>query len=106
MLGESKAKIYNKINSKYIPKTYKLSPKIDRITFTERLQKENISFPFILKPDIGERGWMVKLIKNETDLNSYLITTIQYAVSNTNPEVGEKRIGFKKGVLFTKHGLA
>ncbi|MEQ6121772.1 hypothetical protein [Reichenbachiella sp. MALMAid0571] len=72
MLGESKEKIYNSINSKFIPKTYKVTPDMDQKTFREKLQKENISFPFILKPDVGERGWMVELIKNKTDLDRYL----------------------------------
>jgi len=72
MLGESKGKIYNKINSKYIPKTYKVTPTTDTASFTEKLKIENISFPFILKPGIGEKGWMIELIKNKTDLDNYL----------------------------------
>ena len=72
MLGESKDKIYKDINPIYIPKTYKLSSTINLIDFKKRLEKEDLSFPFILKPDIGERGWMVELIKNENDLVEYL----------------------------------
>jgi len=72
MLGESKDKIYKGLNPQYIPKTYKLNSGIEMIKFTERLRKENLMFPFILKPDIGERGWMVALIKNENDLTKYL----------------------------------
>lgn len=72
MLGESKDKIYKTINPQYIPKTFKLKPGINLIDFKSRLKTEHLNFPFILKPDIGERGWMVELIKNEKDLSKYL----------------------------------
>jgi hypothetical protein len=72
MLGESKDKIYKNINPQYIPKTYKLKSGFGISEFTEKLRRENLSYPFILKPDIGERGWMVELIKNENDLTKYL----------------------------------
>ena len=72
MLGESKDKIFKLIPDQYIPKTYKLNSSVDRDSFLERLKLENLSFPVILKPDIGERGWMVELIKSEQELDSYL----------------------------------
>lgn len=72
MLGESKDKIYKNIPDEYIPRTFKLSPPTSKEVFHQKLVQENIKFPFILKPDIGERGWMVELIKSEEDLDSYL----------------------------------
>ncbi|MEP3387571.1 MAG: hypothetical protein ABJO02_05250 [Reichenbachiella sp.] len=72
MLGESKDKIFNLISDQYIPKTYKLNPNVDRESFVERLKMEGLDYPFILKPDIGERGWMVELIKSKHELNEYL----------------------------------
>ncbi|MEP2025332.1 MAG: hypothetical protein ABJH98_00280 [Reichenbachiella sp.] len=72
MLGESKDEIFKLIPKQYIPKTYKLDASVDLKSFLERLQIEEISYPFILKPDIGERGWMVGLIKTEKDLTDYL----------------------------------
>jgi len=72
MLGESKDKIFKLIPDQYIPKTYQLDATIDLESFKERLKIENINYPFILKPDIGERGWMVELIKTEADLIDYL----------------------------------
>ncbi|WP_420582683.1 hypothetical protein [Reichenbachiella sp.] len=72
MLGESKDKIFKLIPDQYIPKTYKLNPSVDQDSFLERLKLEGLDYPFILKPDIGERGWMVEMIKNEKDLTDYL----------------------------------
>lgn len=72
MLGESKYKIYKNIPDKYVPKTYKLNPSISKQDLLAKLKKETIKFPFIAKPDIGERGWVVELIKNEQQLDIYL----------------------------------
>lgn len=72
MLGESKDKIFKLIPDQYIPKTYLLDASVDAASFKERLQIEGLSYPFILKPDIGERGWMVELIKTEEELGDYL----------------------------------
>lgn len=72
MLGESKDKIFDLIPDQYIPKTYRLEPDVDPDSFMDRLTIEGLDFPFILKPDIGERGWMVELIKGESELIDYL----------------------------------
>lgn len=72
MLGESKDKIFKSMDPNTIPKTFKLSADLGIAQVQESLIRENISYPFILKPDIGERGWMVELIKNEVDLQKYL----------------------------------
>ncbi|NJN41007.1 MAG: D-alanine--D-alanine ligase [Flammeovirgaceae bacterium] len=39
----------------------------------ERIQSADISFPFIAKPDFGERGWMVRKIHSADGLNDYII---------------------------------
>lgn len=72
MLGESKDKIFKLIPKQYIPKTYLLASTIKPASFLERLKNEGLDFPFILKPDIGERGWMVELIKSQEELDDYL----------------------------------
>lgn len=72
MLGESKGEIYNNIDPKYIPTTFKVSPDLSKEDLQAEIKRRQIAFPFILKPDIGERGWMVELIKNECDLEVYL----------------------------------
>lgn len=72
MLGESKDSIFKLIPQQYIPKTYKLHASVDQESFLERLKLEGLDYPFILKPDIGERGWMVELIKTANDLKDYL----------------------------------
>jgi hypothetical protein len=38
----------------------------------EKLRENNLSLPLIFKPDLGERGWMVRKIKSENDIQQYL----------------------------------
>ena len=72
MLGESKMEIFDILPKKYLPVTYRVSAEISKVEFFSQLKSKQIDFPFILKPDIGERGWMVELIKNEDELERYL----------------------------------
>jgi hypothetical protein len=72
MFGESKYDILKKIPTQYIPKTIlvKLPSSVDEI---ERLLDENaLRFPVIFKPDLGERGFMVRRIANPDDVTQYL----------------------------------
>lgn len=72
MLGESKMKIFDVIPDRYKPKTTILDPDISLAEFDLELKGMKLSYPFILKPDIGERGWMVKKINNQSQLQTYL----------------------------------
>lgn len=69
--GESKIDMLKKINPKYLPKAiYLFKP----ITISEVLNKLNtaqMSYPIIVKPDIGERGKEVEKIDNEAALIDY-----------------------------------
>ena len=73
VMGESKINIFNRMPEYSIPKTIFI--KQEDVTFdsilTMLLQK-GIVFPFIAKPDIGERGFLVEKIKDKDDLSNYL----------------------------------
>lgn len=75
MLGESKHKIYDLIPDKFLPKTILLDPQIELAEFKKVLENHNLFYPFILKPDIGNRGWMVEKINEEAELIKYLTQT-------------------------------
>src|SRR5262249_23279490 len=48
----------------------------DRFTFLERLRSQHgIEYPFILKPDVGQRGVGVKLIRTAGQATDYLQQT-------------------------------
>ena len=70
--AESKHDILNMLPEEYIPKSV-LHKKDDLIQETiSKLDNEKISYPIIVKPDIGFRGLLVKKIENESDLIAYI----------------------------------
>jgi len=72
MFGESKFEILNNIPEEYKPRTY-LIKHVSTIEEVERvIHQSGLSFPLIFKPDLGERGWMVKKIKSREDILDYL----------------------------------
>ena len=68
----SKNKILANIDPKNLPKTLYVEKTVDSGIICNLLARENIRFPIIVKPDRGERGWMVQKISNENELNEYL----------------------------------
>lgn len=69
MLGESKAEIFDLMPPEYIPK-YKLIPIGDTQEALEVAQQ--MGYPLIAKPDIGERGNLVQKIESSAELSAYL----------------------------------
>ena len=67
----SKCDILHKIPSAYIPKTILISES-DKGQQKNKLNMPGINFPFIAKPDFGERGFGVSLINDQKDLQEYL----------------------------------
>ena len=51
------------------------SAKARLISLREICERRNISYPFILKPDLGQRGAGIKLIRDEADAETYLTAT-------------------------------
>ena len=72
VMGESKYKVLSSIPHEYIPKTSFLKAPISKSNILKIIDKENFSYPFIIKPDVGERGKDVELIDNESELLRYL----------------------------------
>ena len=72
LIGESKKKILDLIPSQYIPLTFKIAPNTTLAEAKAQLTSVKMDFPIIAKPDVGERGRKVSLLKNEADLETYL----------------------------------
>jgi hypothetical protein len=75
MLGESKYDVLKKIPKQYVPKTIliKLPSTCDEVL--EQMDNEGFLLPVILKPEIGEKGFMVKRINTRADIARYLTET-------------------------------
>ncbi len=72
MLGESKMKIFDLINDGLKPKTIYLKHDSTSDQIYKTLKNEDLNFPLIFKPDIGERGSFVEKIESNEDIEKYL----------------------------------
>ena len=72
MLGESKFDILARIPAAYKPVTLRLKPSVSPDEVLERMARAGIRFPVVVKPDVGERGWMVEKITGEAALSAYV----------------------------------
>jgi hypothetical protein len=68
---DSKIEIYNMIPQKYYPTTKFVAERIPFTQVISILNQSKISFPFIVKPDIGLRGSGVKKIHSIDELKDY-----------------------------------
>lgn len=74
MFGESKHDVLQLIPDKYKPKTILVKASSSTDEVLQRLNAHKFSFPVIFKPDLGERGFMVKKISAEQQIESYIKT--------------------------------
>lgn len=72
MFGESKFDVMEKVPTPYKPKTMLVKFPASTVDIMQCLRENDLHFPLIFKPDLGERGWMVKKIRSEQDINNYL----------------------------------
>lgn len=73
LLGYSKTQLHQLVPDKYLPKTIYLESGLKQIhSVLEQLVNAGISFPIIIKPDVGERGRGVKILKSASELEQNL----------------------------------
>jgi membrane protein DedA with SNARE-associated domain len=74
LIGESKWDLLQHLNPKNLSTltSLKISKDINAQEIKDILQIKNINYPFILKPDVGQRGFAVRIIRNDSDLMEYL----------------------------------
>lgn len=72
MMGESKFEVLSMLPEEVKPKTVLIEYSSSLETVNKLMQEHDFTFPVIFKPDLGERGWMVRRINNEHDVQQYL----------------------------------
>lgn len=72
MMGESKYEVLQLVPQQLIPKTILIRLPATVTNITDTMRETGLTLPVIFKPDLGERGWMVRRIKNEQDIEQYL----------------------------------
>lgn len=71
-MGESKYEVLQLVPESVKPKTILIKLPATVTHVTEVMREASLTLPVIFKPDLGERGWMVKRINNEQDIERYL----------------------------------
>lgn len=72
MFGESKYEILQMIPSSLVPRTIRLSPGLSLLEVRQELNAAQINLPAIFKPDLGERGFMVRKVCTDEDIERYV----------------------------------
>lgn len=75
MFGESKFEVLSKLPSAVVPLTVLVKVPTTTAAALSLLNAKGLSFPVIMKPDIGERGFRVKRILDRSDFENYVITS-------------------------------
>ena len=71
MIGETKSEIYSLLPKKYIPITTYAKSGENLETVKSNILRAGLTYPFVVKPDMGEKGIMFRRIENETQLVEY-----------------------------------
>ncbi len=71
MRGERKFRLLDKLPDRYLPKTIYIPIGTSKENMLEQFDANQLEFPVIGKPDIGERGYCVKKIDNIQQLHAY-----------------------------------
>jgi hypothetical protein len=72
MMGESKSEVLKLVPEEVKPKTILIKLPATVESVLDMMLESSLSFPLIFKPDIGERGWMVRRIDAASDIEQYL----------------------------------
>ncbi len=72
MMGESKFEVLNLVPNEVKPKTVLIKLPSTHEQVLDVMKRNAFTFPVIFKPDLGERGWMVRRIQNEEQVDLYL----------------------------------
>lgn len=72
IIGSSKKTILDKIPAELVPTGILVTPTESIEDIIISMQETGLSFPVVVKPDVGERGFKVELINNEGELVLYL----------------------------------
>ena len=69
--GEKKSAIYKQLPSHLCPKSLYIAPATSFDDILQQLKVNQFVYPFIVKPDIGMKGLLFRIIQNEEQLAKY-----------------------------------
>lgn len=68
LVAYSKSKVNQLVPKEYLPKTVYTETDFGIEEALGRVVENNLQYPLIVKPDIGERGWGVKIVSDQSEL--------------------------------------
>jgi hypothetical protein len=81
MEGEPKKEMYNLLPPEYYPITFNVIPSESFLQVKLKLNSFNISYPFIVKPEIGGQGILFRKINDENELKTYhRLVPVEYII--------------------------
>jgi hypothetical protein len=72
MMGESKYEVLTRVPDFLKPQTILIKLPTSAEEIIRKIEEARLVFPLIFKPDLGERGWLVRRIENLKDVKKYL----------------------------------
>lgn len=72
LVAYSKSKVNQLVPKEYLPSTVYTNSDLRIEEVLEQIAKNHLQFPLIVKPDIGERGWGVKIVSTQHELEAAL----------------------------------
>lgn len=69
--GEDKREMYEQLPKELYPRTIYVHPKEDFGSVKEQVARHGLSYPFVVKPDVGMKGLLFRKIDNEAELSTY-----------------------------------
>lgn len=75
LAGSSKMSILNQIPKKFIPNSILIFANENIDIVQKKINNKAMGFPFVVKPDVGERGLSIKVCNNLKELKDYTKST-------------------------------
>ncbi len=77
---------------------FRIEQGADFLEVRELLERQEITYPFILKPDVGQRGFGVRIIRDDFDLTEYLLLS-------SYPLIAQRlsSLPFEAGIFYVRH---
>jgi len=101
MMGESKFAVLQLLPPDVRPQSMRVRVPTPFVHVLEAIEKSNFRFPFIVKPDLGERGWMVRRIHHRAELETYWQEAEKIPVDFIVQELVDLPLEF--GVFYQRH---
>jgi membrane protein DedA with SNARE-associated domain len=75
LIGESKWDFLKHLSAQHPStlKSLKIGSALSFMEVRKIIEEQQIGYPFIMKPDVGQRGFGVRIIRNDFDLTEYLL---------------------------------